>query len=407
VFSYPVGGGGNERDLAVQSEVSADSCFRLHISTVDEQAKTMVDTILGTTEERDERKMPRWVPWLAAALIMGSVGTMVLVRTFQVVDSVIWLVLFSLFLSFAMEPAVNALARRGWRRGVATGLVMFGTLGVLIGALIVALPAFIREIARFVENLPQFVEEVGQRFGADISAENLQQALEDRREELASLATTLAGNVLSVTGWLLGLLAQMLAALLISFYLTADAPRVRRSVCSLFPPRAQREILRAWEISIDKVGGYLYTRGLMGVLSGVTLYTLLRILGLPLAMPMALFAGFVSQFIPMVGTYIGYGLPVFIALAEGGTVDALILVAFAATYQQIENMFISPRISAKAMDLHPAIAFTAALLGGAIAGAWGAFLALPVAAIVQAFLSTFIRRHAVVESELTQETEEA
>jgi predicted PurR-regulated permease PerM len=53
------------------------------------------------------------------------------------------------------------------------------------------------------------------------------------------------------------------------------------------------------------------------------------------------------------------------------------------------------------MDLHPAIAFASALLGGAIAGAWGAFLALPVAAIVQAFLSSFIRRHEVVETELT------
>lgn len=343
------------------------------------------------------------MPWLTVALIAGSVGATIILRTYQIIDSVLWLVLFALFLSFAMEPAVNALARRGWRRGLATALVMFGTLGVLIGALIVALPAFIRQIALFVEDLPQFVEDVGQRFGADISAESLQQALEDRREELTSLATTLAGNVLSVTGWLLGFIARLLAVLLISFYLTAEAPRVRRSVCSMFPPRTQREILRAWEISIDKVGGYLYTRGLMGVLSGVTVYALLRILGLPLAMPLALFAGFVSQFIPMVGTYIGYGLPVFVALAEGGTVDAIVLVTFAIAYQQVENLFISPRISAKAMDLHPAAAFTAAMLGGAVSGAWGAFLALPVAAIIQAFASTFIRRHDVVESELTQD----
>jgi predicted PurR-regulated permease PerM len=355
----------------------------------------------------DGKRMPRWVPWLILALITASIGATMLLRTYQIIDSVLWLVMFALFLSFAMEPAVNALARRGWRRGAATAFVMLGTLGVLIGALIVALPAFITEMARFVEDLPHFVEDVGQRFGADISAESLQQALEDRREELTSLATTLAGNVLSVTGWLLGLVAQMLAVLLISFYLTAEAPRVRRTVCSMFPPRTQREILRAWEISIDKVGGYLYTRGLMGILSGVTVYALLRILDLPLAMPLALFAGFVSQFIPMVGTYIGYGLPVFIALAEGGTVAAIILVAFAVTYQQIENLFISPKISASAMDLHPAMAFTAAMLGVAVAGAWGAFLALPVAAIIQAFLSTFIRRHAVVESELTQEGAEA
>ena len=362
----------------------------------------MSDIPINTTElAGDGKRMPRWVPWLAAAIVIGLIGTTVLLRTYAVIDSVLYLVLFALFLSLAMEPAVNSLARRGWKRGLATALVMFGTIGVLVGALALALPAFIREVASFVENLPQFVEDVGQRFGADISAESLQRALEDRREELASLATTLAGNVLSVTGFVLGLVAKGLAVMLISFYLTAEAPRVRVSVCSLFPPRAQREILRAWEISIDKVGGYLYTRGLMGVLAGVTIYALLRILGVPLAMPMSIFVGFVSQFIPMVGTYIGYGLPVFIALAQGSTVDVIVLVAFAIAYQQAENLFISPRLSSKAMDLHPAIAFTAAMLGGAVAGAWGAFLALPVAAIVQAFLSTFIRRHEVVESELT------
>lgn len=353
-----------------------------------------------------ERGVPKWVRWLIVALIASFIGTLVLIKTFQVVDSVLWLILFSLFLSFAMEPAVNSLARRGWRRGAATALVMFGTIAILIGAVVVALPAFVREAAQFIDDLPDLIVQVGDRFGADLSAEDLQSALEDRREELTSLATTLASNVLSVTGWVLGLIAQLLAVLLISFYLTADAPRVRRTVCSLFPPKTQREILRAWEISIDKVGGYLYTRGLMGLIAGTTVYVLLRVLGVPLAMPMALFVGFVSQFIPMVGTYIGYGLPFFVALAQGGTVDAIVIVIFAVMYQQVENLLINPRLSARSMDLHPAVAFTAALVGGSVAGAWGAFLALPVAAIVQAFTTTFIRRHQVVESELTEEPAE-
>lgn len=375
---------------------------RSFAATTKEPRVTDLPTATESSDAAEpDRRMPVWAPWLVGSLIVAYLGAAIIVRTFQVVDSVLWLVLFALFLSFAMEPAVNRLAAKGWRRGGATALVMFGTLAVLIGALVLALPAFVREVARFIDELPEFIVQLGDRFGADISAESLQAALEERRDDLTSLATSLAGNVLSVTGWVLALIAQALAVLLISFYLTADAPRVRRAVCSVMPQRAQREILRAWEISIDKVGGYLYTRGLMGVIAGITVYVILRVLGIPLAMPMSLFVGFVSQFIPMVGTYIGYGLPILIALAEGGTVDALILVAFAVAYQQIENLFISPRISAKAMDLHPAVAFLAALLGGAVAGAWGAFLALPVAAIVQAFLSTFIRRHEVVESELT------
>jgi len=96
-------------------------------------------------------------------------------------------------------------------------------------------------------------------------------------------------------------------------------------------------------------------------------------------------------------------LPVLVALATEGVRPAVILVAFATLYQQLENLLISPRLSARTMQLHPAVAFVAAMIGGALGGASAAFLALPVAAIFQAFGSTFLRRYEVVDSALTQD----
>lgn len=72
-------------------------------------------------------------------------------------------------------------------------------------------------------------------------------------------------------------------------------------------------------------------------------------------------------------------------------------------YQQIENYVLSPRITARTMELHPAVAFGVAIAGISIAGVVGAFLALPFAAIVQALGSTFIHRHDVQETELTRD----
>jgi hypothetical protein len=57
------------------------------------------------------------------------------------------------------------------------------------------------------------------------------------------------------------------------------------------------------------------------------------------------------------------------------------------------------------MQLHPAVAFGAALAGGAINGLLGAFMALPAAAVIQATVSTYLTRHEVVETELTREDE--
>ena len=81
-----------------------------------------------------------------------------------------------------------------------------------------------------------------------------------------------------------------------------------------------------------------------------------------------------------------------LTLALAGPVPALIVVAYVVVYQQIENYWLSPRISAKTMELNGGLAFGAAIAGGALFGPMGAFMALPVAALIVAVLHNY--RHA-------------
>ncbi len=80
---------------------------------------------------------------------------------------------------------------------------------------------------------------------------------------------------------------------------------------------------------------------------------------------------------------------------------ALVILIFVILYQQVENYFLLPRITARTMDLHPAVAFGSAIAGGAILGAVGAILAIPAAAMAQAVISNFGERHEVIDSHLT------
>ena len=114
------------------------------------------------------------------------------------------------------------------------------------------------------------------------------------------------------------------------------------------------------------------------------------------ALPLAVFIGFVSTFIPAVGTYIGAAIPILVVLAVQGLTAALILLAWVLVYQQIENIVLSPRISADTMELNGAVAFGAALAGGAIAGPIGAFMSLPVAALITAIVKNYGARYDVV-----------
>ena len=129
---------------------------------------------------------------------------------------------------------------------------------------------------------------------------------------------------------------------------------------------------------------------------------MLTALGIPFAVPLALWMGLVSQFIPTVGTYIAMALPLLVAVVES-PVKALVLLVFFTAYQQVENYVLSPRITGKTMELHPALAFGCAIAGASIAGLIGAFIALPVAAIVQALISSALERHDVIDADLTRE----
>jgi predicted PurR-regulated permease PerM len=115
---------------------------------------------------------------------------------------------------------------------------------------------------------------------------------------------------------------------------------------------------------------------------------------------LAIWVGLISQFLPVVGTYLAGLLPVVITLIDS-PVKALVVVIAIVVYQQVENYIFAPRITARTMEMHPAVAFGAALAGGAAMGPVGALLALPAAAMLQAVVGAVGTRYEVVDSHLT------
>jgi predicted PurR-regulated permease PerM len=134
------------------------------------------------------------------------------------------------------------------------------------------------------------------------------------------------------------------------------------------------------------------------VINGALMYAVLRWRGVPFAAPLAIFEGIVAEFIPIVGTYIGGAIPVLVALLYE-PVDALIVLIWIVVYQQIENYFLSPRLTARTMSLPAPVAFAAALVGGALGGILFAFLALPAAGVILAAVRTYGRYYAVVRDD--------
>lgn len=353
----------------------------------------------------DGRALPRWF-WRAILAVGLSVAAYQFGRSVLIqLQGFLLIVAVAMFLSFAVEPAVNFLSDRGWKRSVAT-LFCFVVLIVVGGGFMFVMgDLVVTQVEDLVQKAPAYLDEstnwINDTFNTDITTDDITKQIETYQKDLTNVATGVGGRVLSVTGSLLGLIFQGFTVALFSYYMTSQAPQLRRNVCSVLPERNQRTVLHLWELAIVKTGGWIYSRLLLAALSSACTWIFLVILGVPSPLALALWVGLISQFIPAIGTYLAGALPVLIALLND-PIDALWVLGFILIYQQIENYFFSPKITAQTMDLHPAVAFGSAIVGGTLLGPMGAIMALPAAGVVQAFVSTILERHEVVGSHLTE-----
>jgi predicted PurR-regulated permease PerM len=339
--------------------------------------------------------------------ILVAVGVGVALFLLGALHQIVIYLLLALFFSFALEPAVNRLHARGWRRGAATGLLLAATFVLLILVGAVFLGSIIRAAITIVSRAPEWADKahawVSDTFGVDMSTEAFKQSALRAESSLQASQTNPISVLLGFSMSLIGGIFAMFTVGMFIFYMVAQGPQFKRAVLSFFATQRQEELVSIWEAAIDKTGGYFYSKLLLTAINGGLFFVVLLALGVPGAAALALFQGVVAEFIPIVGTYIAGLVPLVAAFFSVGMPETLILLIYILVYQQVENYLLAPRLQAKAMQLHPAVAFGAALAGGAIGGLLWAFLALPFAATIQASASLWFERHEVVETELTSE----
>ncbi len=356
-----------------------------------------------TTAQRvDARRPPAWLPRALVMIVLTVFAAILAWRAASQLGTVATILVIAWFIALAMEPPVRWLARRGMRRGLATGLVMFGTILASLGILTVFGQLFVAQLVDLIQAVPQLY---GQLTDFVLNAFGYELPTTDKVlvQLVEGWGSNVAEGVIGVGGTILGALFVLSAVLLVVFYMVAQGPRFKASILSLLAPDRQREVLRVWDASQEQVSNFLSSRILLAAVSALVTFVYLTVAHVPYAVPLAAFSGIVSQFIPTIGTYIGGALPVIVGLTVS-PLTGLGVVIFIVVYQQVENLLLAPKISAHTMELNPAVAFVSVLAFGAVFGALGAFLALPVAATIKAVSGAYLHRHALVDSDLLAET---
>jgi len=337
------------------------------------------------------------VVWRVGLVVMALVALALFLR-FVVTDggSVLFTVLMSWFAALAMTPLVNRLSRH-MRRGAATGLVMVGFAAFAVLFFLAFGALFVQQLVELVERLPTYVDQalvwVNETFAMSLTTDSVLESVNLSPNTLAAAAGAIGISLLGFLGSAVGTVFSMFTFAMFIFYLSAELPQLERWVAGLFPARSQMLVARVWSLTLEKTGGYVGARVVLAGINAGTTAVVFVIIGMPYWLPLSLWTGIVAQFVPTIGTYISIALPVIIGLLSPDPVVGVIALVWAILYQQVENLFIEPRISAKAVEVNPAVSFGAVLLGAALFGVAGAFLAVPVIAMLLALLNIYGHRY--------------
>ncbi|MYB03841.1 MAG: AI-2E family transporter [Acidimicrobiaceae bacterium] len=344
----------------------------------------------------DGRTVPVWVKRAIVWFWLGGLATFYAVGVVRALRTLLVVLVVSLFVAFALEPAVNAMARKGIRRGIGTAVTFLVATVLAAGFFALVGTALASETNYLIENAPDYIDDIegwlDDTFGVEVEFDTLKdEFLQGGGAQ--DLASRFADDVVNAGATVVSLLFQLFTVALFTFYLVAEGPKLREMVSARLSERSATVVTTIWNVAMDKTGKYMYSRTILAVVSALVHWIAFALLDVPSPVALAIWVGVISQFIPAIGAYIAGVLPFMVALLHSPRTGLFVLIVIVA-YQQVENYFFSPRVTAHTMEIHVALAFGAVIAGTALLGIVGAFLALPVAATAQAFISSWLDERA-------------
>ncbi|WP_157963965.1 AI-2E family transporter [Actinocorallia populi] len=295
-------------------------------------------------------------------------------------------VLVAVFIASATVPPAHWLMRRGMHPAPATTVVWLGLVAAAALLVTLLIPVTVAGIDDLTFNLDRFVARLqgtAVRFGVDEA--RFTDLGDQARQWLSEQSGRIAGGALTgviATG---EILIGAVLALVLAIYFTHGGPNLLVWLTELLPESSREETRTGASIVFHVVGRYMRGVALVGFVDGFFIGIGLLLLGVPLAIPLAMLT-WIGAFLPIVGAFLAGLLAAVVAFIAKGWIAALAVVALTIAVQQIEGHVLAPQIYGRALDLPGPVILIAIALGSTLAGIAGAFLAAPVTSAVVALL---------------------
>ena len=350
----------------------------------------------------ETRRVELLLPVRTLLLLALAVGVMV---AFRAIGDTFLIVFVGVFLALVFEyPVRFVMAKTRLSRGLAATVTVLGTAVAVTVFFLLLLVPLVGGARDFLQDLPSIVEGLRESdelswLGDSGAAENVQSGA----DEVSVSVPDAISAMLGIAGDFFSVFLAAFTILFICLFLLTDVGNLKRSLASMLMPGEDARWLGVWERVTESVSRWAIGVIVIATIAGVTQGTTAWLLGSSYALALGLIAGLLDM-IPNIGATIAGFILVPTLWAEEGLTAALVMLVVVLVYQQLENYFFAPRITARTMELHPAVAFGAALAGIELLGVAGAILALPAAAMMQAIAGEWGERYEVIENRLTELT---
>jgi predicted PurR-regulated permease PerM len=303
------------------------------------------------------------------------------------VRDVLVLGLLALVIAAAIHAPVELLERRGIRRVFAVLLVYVGLL-VLVGVLLALLvPPLLAQAREFAADLPTILGSLSGSINAILAQLGLSTGGSLVDTILGSLGS-LGGILARIPGIIVGFLSALLLVTFLSALMILERDRARAWTMRFVAPADRPALDGLLRKAADRLGAYVRGQLLIMGVTGVGSFVGLSLIGVPFALPLAIFA-FLTEAVPIAGPVIS-GIAMIVVAFTQSPAQGVLAIALVVIIQQAESLVLVPVIQGRLISISPVVALLAVLAGSAIGDIPGAILAIPVTAIIMVVIDDVI-----------------
>jgi predicted PurR-regulated permease PerM len=330
------------------------------------------------------------VPWRT---IVGAVGVVVATCALIVVllaaaRILVWVSIAG-FMAIVLAPLVRGLHHRlGGRRTLATGIVVFSTLLVLIGVVTLFVMPVKTQLVDIITDLPGAVHDAADGkgpVGNIVHQLNIESYVQDNEAKLARAADRLSDSSFEAARTVATVAVAFITITLLTFLFLSQSAAIGRAAQNLIPYRRRASAQRIASDAAAAVSGYVIGNLIISLIAGIMAFGCLVALGVPSPVVLALWVA-VADLVPMVGATLGAAVSVIAAYLHSPTAGLIALIFF-VVYQQVENGVLYPWIMARKLHVNPLGILLSVLLAVELFGILGALLAVPVSGALQVIVT--------------------